>query len=96
MGQFVGLVLASSWDVAIRAAKLVVVHYEDTPALALEFKGHGQPKHAATITAGPEHGMPVPPPPTGAPVASVTGKTATTGQKHFFLETQVRRHRCQR
>jgi len=88
VGQFVGLVLANKFDVANRAAKLVVVHYS-AEAPDVSHKGYHVPTMAYTKVAGPEHGLPVRAPPTGQPLADVSGTISTTGQKHFFLETQV-------
>lgn len=87
IGQFVGLVVASSSAIAQRAAKLVEVTYSSFSLVANANKAaapYGPNDTPAVFERRtPHNGVTVVAP------ATVTGKLATTGQRHFYLETQA-------
>ncbi len=95
VGQFVGLVVASAASVAVRAAKLVTITYQTDPQTkpkglwsatqALTAGGHAiQTMHFDYVRTAYPRGHP------GARASDVafSASIKTTGQKHFYMETQ--------
>lgn len=83
IGQFVGLVLAESFEAARAGARLVHIDYSETLEVtttvdaALQ-KGYVQERHGPLIVGQKVTGP-----------KTLQGKVVSAGQKHFYLETQT-------
>jgi len=98
VGQFVGLILATTFTAAHRAVQLVEVTYSITVTGRLQRsqrKGVDPApltfKHALRTgaTAQISHSVSTPGRGAGSGDRAVTASISTTGQKHFYMETQT-------
>ena len=87
-GQAVGLIIAQSRDIAVEAAKLVLIYYSDEEEVVTDIrKSMNFPENVKKVSEPVEYGNIA-----GAfesADAVVSGRFTMSSQYHFYLETQV-------